>query len=128
MIGPSDGFLTSVPAMDDWEVPLTCFRCGGRFEVPFQFIKPGTVLHCPHCNGAFVPNTSMYQNISRRLTSFYEEWNERLAKLRKKQKSELNQFEGNLRTGLERLKEDIDNLKSDAELAGAPQRTRGIFG
>jgi len=128
MMSPEDALLASVPALDDWGVPLACFRCTGQFEVPFQFIKPGTVLHCPHCGGSFVPNTTMYQNVARRVTRFYDAWTADLDEIRKRRQAELDRFEEKLRVGLDGLRQDVKDLSSDAELAGAPQRDRGFFG
>ncbi len=127
-MNPEDALLASIPVLDDWEVPLTCFRCRGQFEVPFQFVKPGTVLHCPHCGGSFVPNTTLYQSIARRVTRFYDSWASELAKIRKRREAEMDRFEGQLRAGLDDLKEDVRGLGGDDELAGAPQRDRGFFG
>ncbi len=128
MMSPEDALAASVPALEDWEVPLTCFRCSGQFEVPFQFIRPGTVLHCPHCSGSFVPNTTMYQSISGQVTRFYEKWTSDLAQIRKRRQNELDQFEENLRTGLDRLKDELKRVDTGADLAGSPQRDRGFFG
>lgn len=127
-VSPEDALLASVPLLDDFEVPLTCFRCGGQFEVPFQFIKPGTVLHCPHCAGSFVPNTTMYQAIARKVTRFYDAWTSELAEIRKRRQAELDRFEEKLHGGLDSLKEEVRELGGESELAGAPQRDRGFFG
>ena len=126
-MSPEDALVASVPALQDWEVPLDCFRCSGQFEVPFQFIKPGTVLHCPHCGGSFVPNTTMYQAITGRVTRFYDAWTAELGKIRKRRQDELDLFEEKLRTGLDGLKAEMRG-GGGSELAGAPQRDRGMFG
>lgn len=128
MVSPEDALAATIPAIDDWEVPLTCFRCSGKFEVPLQFVKPGTVLHCPHCGGSFVPNTTMYQSIAGPVLRFYEWWTSELAKMKKRRQNELDLFEEKLRTGMEALKEEVSGADDDAELAGAPQRDRGFFG
>lgn len=128
LVSPEDALVASIPAIDDWGVPLSCFRCSGAFEVPFQFIKPGTVLHCPHCGGSFVPNTTMYQSIASRLTKFYDSWTSELTQIKKRRQNELDAFEVKLRDGLESLKQEVARLDDSAELAGAPQRNRGFFG
>jgi ferredoxin len=125
---PEDALLASAPLLDDWGVPLTCFRCTGRFEVPFQYLKPGTVLHCPHCTGSFVPNTTLYQTIARRVTKFYDEWTAELEALRKRREVEMERFEAKVREGFQELEKDVRELGPDAEIAGAPQRNRGFFG
>lgn len=128
MVSPEDALAATIPALDDWEVPLSCFRCAGEFEVPFQFIKPGTVLHCPHCGGSFVPNTTMYQNIAGPVIRFYEWWTSELNEMKKRRQKELDLFEEKLHARLDGLKGEVRGLDDGAELAGAPQRDRGFFG
>ena len=125
---PEDLLAARVPLMEDWEVPLACFRCRGRFDVPFQFTKPGTVLHCPHCGGSFVPNTAMYQRIANRLQKFYSTWTKSFDELRARRKAELDRFAAVQERELQELHSDVEQISGGAELAGAPQRNRGIFG
>lgn len=128
LVSPEDALASSMPALDDWGVPLDCFRCAGAFEVPFQFVKPGTVLHCPHCGGSFVPNTKMYQAIAGPLVRFYESWTSKLEQMKKRRQKELDVFEQKLHLDMEKLKDEVRGLDDGAELAGAPQRDRGFFG
>jgi ferredoxin len=127
-VAPEDALAAKVPLMEDWEVPLTCFRCQGRFEVPFQYTTPGTVLHCPHCGGSFVPNTPMYQAISERIQKFYASWTHSFDELRARRRAELDRFAEGQDHALRELHEEIARIASGAELAGAPQRSRGFFG
>ena len=125
---PEDALAASVPALESYPVPLTCFRCTGGFSVEFQYLKPGTVLHCPHCIGSFVPNTALYQAISRRITRFYDAWTQSLDEFRERRARELASFEDAQRTALETLARDVQGIGSTSELAGAPARNRGFFG
>ena len=127
-MGPEDALLASLPGLDDWEVPLTCFRCTGGFEVPFQFVTPGTVLHCPHCGGSFVPNTVLYQAVARQVVRFYDSWTAELATIKKLRQAEVDRFEEKVRIALDRLKEEVREIGGEVALAGAPQRDRGFFG
>jgi ferredoxin len=123
-----DALADSVPPLEDWEVPLVCFRCSGQFEVPFEYLKPGTVLHCPHCIGSFVPNTTMYQNIAKRVLRFYESFEKSYTEFRERRAAELDRFADNLRSAQESLRSDVRAITENAELAGAKQRNRGFFG
>jgi ferredoxin len=127
-VSPEDSVAAKVPLMEDWEVPLTCFRCAGRFEVPFQYTTPGTVLHCPHCGGSFVPNTPMYQAIADRVQKFYASWTRSFEELQERRRAELDRFSEGQDRALRELHDEVSRLASTAELAGAPQRSRGIFG
>lgn len=128
IVSPEDALAATIPAIDDWDVPLTCFRCSGQFEVPLQFVKPGTVLHCPHCGGSYVPNTTMYQSIAGPVLRFYEWWTSELNKMKKRRQNELDLFEEKLRDRMDKLKDEVRGSDDSAELAGAPQRDRGFFG
>jgi ferredoxin len=125
---PEDALAAEVPPIEEYPVPLVCFRCTGGFEVEFQYLRPGTVLHCPHCLGSYVPNTAMYQAIGRRLRRFYDSWVQSLEELRTRRARELERFEASQRSALEILRGDVQAIGNKAELAGAPQRNRGFFG
>jgi len=127
-VSPEDALAAAVPDLEDWDVPLKCFRCSGMFSVPFQYIKPGIVLHCPHCVGSFVPNTALYQSLSRRLTTFHASWTKSFAELRERRVRELESFEAGQKAALAALEDDLKKIADGAELAGAPTRSRGFFG
>ncbi len=127
-ISAEDAIAAGIPSPDDWPVPLSCFRCGGRFTVPFQFLTPGTVLHCPHCNGSYVPRTDMYQAVRRRMDAFYESFGASFEALKARRQKELDSFEDSLRKSFSKLEEDVSKETDSRELAGAPQRNRGMFG
>src|SRR5262249_59496371 len=123
-----DAIAASVPSIDDYPIPLVCFRCTGEFEVDFQYVKPGVVLHCPHCFGSFVPNTAMYQGIARRLKRFYDSWEKSFEEFRTRRARELERFEAGQSEALESLRSDIRSVGVKAAIAGAPARNRGFFG
>src|SRR5581483_10932534 len=39
----------AIPAPEEWEVPITCYRCGGEYAVPVPTYRAGVVFRCPHC-------------------------------------------------------------------------------
>jgi len=127
-VSPEDALAASVPDLDDWEVPLKCFRCNGGFSVAFQYVRPGVVLHCPHCVGSFVPNTALYQALSRRLGRFHASWKQSFDEFRERRARELESFEASQRAALASLESDLEKIADGAELAGAPTRNRGFFG
>ncbi|HEY8516808.1 MAG TPA: 4Fe-4S dicluster domain-containing protein [Candidatus Binatia bacterium] len=126
-VSPEDALAASVPALEEWGVPLVCFRCSGQFEVEFQYIKPGVVLHCPHCGGSFVCNTALYQSLSRRLTKFYSSWTKSFEEFRERRARELENFEASQKAALAKLEEDLKEISAKADLAGAPVRSRGLL-
>ena len=125
VMSPEDALAASVPDLDDWEVPLRCFRCEGEFSVAYQYIRPGVVLHCPHCVGSFVPNTALYQALSKRLSSFHGAWRKSFDEFRARRAKELASFEASRKAELDKLEADLRKISTGAELAGAPQKQRG---
>ena len=128
LMSPEDAMAAQVPSPHDWPVPLTCFRCTGKFTAPFQYTKPGTVLHCPHCGGSYVPRTDMYQAVLERMNAFYEAYGTSLEELKARRQAELDRFEDGMRASFDKLAGDVDKITADTELAGGPARRRGIFG
>jgi hypothetical protein len=126
-MSPEDAVAAQIPSPHDWPVPLTCFRCSGGFTAPFQFIRPGTVLHCPHCGSSYVPRTDMYQPILERLNAFYEAYGKSLDELKERRQNELDRFEAGMQKSFAQLAGDVGKLTQAAELAGGPARTRGTF-
>lgn len=122
---PEDALAAAVPDLDDWEVPLRCFRCTGEFSVSYQYVRPGVVLHCPHCGGSFVPNTALYQALSKRLSSFHSSWRRSFDEFRERRAKELASFEAGQKDALAKLEADLKKIAGGAELAGAPQKQRG---
>src|SRR6185503_9548583 len=35
----------AIPAPDDWEIPIRCFRCTGDYTVPFKYFRAGVVFY-----------------------------------------------------------------------------------
>jgi ferredoxin len=124
---PEDALAAEVPPIEEYPIVLVCFRCTGEFEVEFQYLRPGTVLHCPHCIGSYVPNTAMYQAIARRLKRFYDSWTQSFEELRERRARELERFAASQTSALESLRADVRGIGAKAEIAGAA-KTRGIFG
>ena len=122
---PEDALAAAVPDLDDWEVPLRCFRCTGEFAVAYQYVRPGVVLHCPHCGGSFVPNTALYQALSKRLSGFHHAWHKSFDEFRERRAKELASFEAGQKDALAKLEADLKKIAGTAELAGAPQKHRG---
>jgi uncharacterized C2H2 Zn-finger protein len=122
---PEDALADAVPDLDEWEVLLRCFRCTGEFSVAYQYVRPGVVLHCPHCGGSFVPNTALYQALSKRLSSFHSSWRRSFDEFRERRAKELASFEAGQKDALAKLEADLKKIAGGAELAGAPQKQRG---
>ncbi len=54
-----------------WDVPLICKDCEKGFSVPYRHFHSGVVFHCPHCNGSWVPNTTIAKGTRRVFEEFW---------------------------------------------------------
>ena len=117
-----------IPALEEWEVPIACFRCGGDYAVSFRFFRPGVVFYCPHCTGSFVPTSSIYDEIAGRLRKFHQSWIRAFEEFREKRQREIEAFENQQRSFLASFEKDLKTVARDVKPAGAPPRRRSIFG
>jgi ferredoxin len=117
----------AVPALAEWEIPITCFRCGGDYTVPFQYFRAGTVFYCPHCQGSFVPTLSMVRAIEDALTGFHARWSSTFEEFHERRRRELEQFEERQRRALEQFEAELRALATKEKPPGAPARRKGFF-
>jgi ferredoxin len=128
MPAPAAELSLNLPALDDWEVPVDCFRCQGTYAVPFKHFRSGVVLYCPFCNGSYVVTTSIYGRVARALTEFDRNWREEFETFQERRRRELEAFEERQRRALENLNDGLRRFSSEARPPGAPRRRAGIFG
>jgi ferredoxin len=117
-----------VPALDDWEIPVDCFRCEGTYAVPFRHFQPGVVLYCPFCNGSYVVTTTIYGKVGRALREFQTRWSDEFETFQDKRRRELEAFEERQRGALEALNESLRRFSTEAKPPGAPRKRAWIFG
>ena len=113
------------PSLDEWEVPISCFRCSGEYTVPFGYFRPGVVFYCPHCSGSFVPTGPIYDRVATALGRFHESWSKAFEGFREKRRRELEAFETRQRTLLEEFEQQLKAISRDLKPPGAkpPKRT-----
>jgi len=85
------------PSLGEWEIPIVCRGCGGEYTVAFQYMRPGTVSRCPHCQGSFVPSRSTYLGISAELERFSRRWQRRLEEFEEKRCHAVEEVKGRIR-------------------------------
>ena len=122
-----EGPALSLPPIDEWEVPIQCFRCEGEYTVPFQYFRAGVVFYCPHCQGSLVPNLSMVRAVGDSLEQFHARWTRAFDDLLERRRRELEQFEEHQRRDLERFETELREISSREKAPGAPTKRRGFF-
>ncbi|HZP40608.1 MAG TPA: hypothetical protein VFD84_03750, partial [Candidatus Binatia bacterium] len=117
----------AIPAPDDWEIPIRCFRCSGDYSVPFRHFRAGVVFYCPHCNGSLVPTLGMVRRVEDALARFHAAWTRDFEEFHERRKRELEQFEARQRAALERFEEELRATALREKAPGAPARRKGFF-
>jgi ferredoxin len=116
-----------VPAIEEWEVPIRCFRCTGEYTVPFENYRAGVVFRCPHCNGSLVPTLSMVRAVGEALEQFHAKWTASFELLREKRQRELAAFEDRQRRELAAFDERLKQIAVRERAPGTPVKRRGFF-
>jgi len=118
----------SLPEIDEWEVPIECFRCHGVYAVAFRHFRSGVVFYCPFCQGSYVITTSMHSHVSRSLREFHAQWGAAFEAFQEKRRQELQEFEDRQRGRLESFNEALKNSSLQFRPPGAPRKRAWIFG
>ena len=118
---------SSLPDVEEWEVPIQCFRCNGEYTVPFGNYRAGVVFRCPHCLGSLVPTLSMVRAVGEAVEQFHAKWTEAFETLREKRQRELAAFEEKQRRELAAFEDQLRKLAMRERAPGAPVKRRGFF-
>jgi hypothetical protein len=110
-----------------WEVPLVCKDCEKGFSVPYRHFHAGVVFHCPHCNGSWVPSTTIAKSTRR---VFEEFWTARKRARevfeRGEPKLERAEFERRQAAELAAFNERLKRLAQEMKPAGKLVRPKGL--
>jgi ferredoxin len=118
----------SIPEIEEWEVPIECFRCRGTYAVAFKHFRSGVVFYCPFCQGSYVITTAMHGHISRALREFHTQWRKDFDGFQEQRQRELEEFEERQRARLEAFNESLKNASHAFKPPGAPRKRAWIFG
>ena len=118
----------AIPDIDDWEIPIECFRCHGTYAVAFHHVRSGVVFYCPYCNGSFVVNLSLHRQVSESLHRFHDQWRKDFESFQEKRQRELVEFEERQRQALESFNQSLKGLSHEVRPPGAPRKRAWIFG
>jgi hypothetical protein len=114
----------SIPPLEDWEIPIACFRCQGEYAVAYRHFRPGVVFYCPHCTASYVPTTEIYEEISRALRGFHQSWVRAFEEFHERRRRELESFEAAQRAQLERFEAALRRLTRELLPPGVKPRFR----
>ena len=124
---PEEQVGLAIPAPEEWEVPILCFRCSGEYTVPFGYFRAGVVLRCPHCQSSLVPTLSMVRAVGEAVGRFHARWTEAFQSFHERRRRELEQFEEKQRRELEKFDTELRATLAQEKAPGAPNKRRGFF-
>lgn len=128
-VAPADADLTAaIPALENFDVPLECFRCSEGFTVPFAYLRAGTVFNCPHCHASFVPTIPLCQVVDQALRSFHETYTRRAREFQERRQREIDRFAEEQRGHLEAFEQRLRELSRSVRVPGAPHKKRSLLG
>ena len=122
-----DAVGLALPDLDEWEIPIVCFRCSGEYTVPFRYFRAGVVFSCPHCQGTFVPTLSMVRGVEEALAQFHARWRRAFEQVHERRRRELEQFEERQRMELEQFSAELRAIATREKAPGAPTKRKGFF-
>ena len=120
----------AIPEVDDWEVPLSCYKCEQEYALAFARFRIGTVLNCPnpYCTVSLTVTSTMYKNVANALDAFHVRWNTDFEAFREKRRRELEAFEAEKQAELEDFGDTLRKAVSDVKPAGKPWRRLSLLG
>ena len=124
----AESLSVSIPALDEWEVPIRCQRCDGEFSAPFRHFLVGVVFYCTHCAGSLVVNSSMFKDVAAALDGFHAEWTADFAAFQERRRRELEAFEERKRADLEAFSTKLKQVVGQAKPAGRIHRRLSLLG
>jgi ferredoxin len=119
-----------IPEVNDWEVPLSCYKCEQEYALAFERFRIGTVLNCPnpYCTASLTVTSTMYKNVANALDAFHARWKADFDAFREKRRRELEAFEVEKQAELEDFADALRKAVSDVKPAGKPWRRLSRFG
>ena len=135
--GPSPSFMT-LPDMEEWGIPVRCFKCGGAYLAPAKHFMIGNVLFCPHCYQSMVVKDNLNFQIRTALSEFYDRWEEEqvqfqtnrgreLKDFQAKRERELKDFEARQQQALDKLKDQLREISESYDAPGRPVKKRSLL-
>jgi ferredoxin len=114
----------ALPALDDWDIPIVCRQCEGEYTVAFQYLRPGVVFYCPHCQASFVPTRTTYLEIAKALERFQARWQTAFESFQERRRRELGEFEEHQRAELGEFEDRLRAFTRAGQAATGTARRR----
>jgi hypothetical protein len=135
----SSAAFSRLPEMEEWEIPVRCFKCGASYTAPAKHFAIGNVLWCPRCFKSVVVKDDLNYRIRTTLREFYERRERELSEFRSKREKELREFyekrerelrdfEAQQQRELEKVKAQLQAISESYDAPGRPDKKKSLFG
>lgn len=130
--------VSKLPDIEDWDVPVRCFKCDKAYSVPSGQFMIGNVLFCPHCFKSMVVKDTLNFKIRTVLKEFYERWEKaeidfqterekELIEFRAKREKDLEKFQACQEQAVRELKAELQKISETYDAPGKPVPKRTVF-
>jgi hypothetical protein len=140
LVGQEDlaALLPALPEVEEWEIPVRCFRCHHSYNMPAHQFMIGNVLFCPHCHKSMVVKDTLSFQIRASLKEAYETWQSarsdldakrqrELKELLEKREREVQELIASERRSMEKLKEKLNEITETYDAPGKAAKRRGLL-
>jgi Fe-S-cluster-containing hydrogenase component 2 len=135
---PSSPFF-AMPDVEEWEIPVHCFKCGGTYALPTRQFMIGNVVFCPHCHKSMVIKDNLNFQIRTVLKDFSKQWEKEatefltkrereIEELQSRHEKELRDFENSRKQELEKVKRQLQVISESYDAPGKPGTKKAFFG
>ena len=135
---PSAAFA-ALPDMEEWEIPVRCFKCTRTFTQRARHFMIGNVLFCPHCHKSMVVKDNLNFQIRNALKEFYEMWEreqrqykakreKESSDFRAKREKELKDFENRRQLRIQKISQQLREISDSYDAPGKPAKRGSLFG
>jgi hypothetical protein len=127
-----------LPAIDSWEIPIRCFKCGEAYAEPVSNFMIGNVIFCPRCHKSMVVRDNLNFHIRTLLKDSYDQWQreqnefidrreKELAEFTARRAREAQAFEAHQQKELARIREQLDAIGETYDAPGRPVKKGARF-
>jgi hypothetical protein len=131
--------LGALPDIEDWQIPVRCFRCGESHTQAARHFMIGNVWFCPHCHRSMVVKDSLSFEIRTALKESYDRWERERSELRAKRERDFRDFlekrERELvdlkkkeQQEIEKLKHQLKDITDSYQAPGKAIKKRSLLG
>jgi hypothetical protein len=134
-----DNNFVPLPAIDSWNIPVRCLKCGKIHDEAVGTFTIGNVIFCPHCHKSMVVRDNLNFQVRSLLKDFYEKWEREQNAFVERREREVTEFmarrakegaafQSSQKKELERLRAELQNIGETYDAPGRRLKRGARFG